>query len=93
MKRTNQEQVAFHLERMQYWQGILDDADKRALMMAHAKIRAMKPREDGLVLDPHYVAKQILRDNWQYKRATSQRDGFQKGLETYSAMVRTERPR
>lgn len=91
MPRTNQEQVDFHLERMQHWQSVVDDFNEEALLKARIQIAALKPREDGLEPDPYYVAKVLLEDSFAYKRAVSQRNGFQAGLETYTLLVQLEK--
>lgn len=90
-RKTNQQKMLYHQERLEYWQGIIDEAEALALAIAKAQIKALPIRKDGTEPDPHYVAKTLLKDNYRYNRAIGNRDGHEKGVSVYAALLQAEK--
>lgn len=70
-RTTNRDKLASHLRQMEYWQGLIDDIETQAMNRA------------GDV----YILKVLLRDNLEYNRAVSQRNGHQLAANTYALAV------
>lgn len=90
MAKTNAEMMDYHQARLEYWQGIIDKAEQTALVKARQQIYDLPPRKDGLEPDVNYMVKVILKDNFRYNRAVSNRNGHQKGVNTYAALYLAE---
>lgn len=89
-KKTNAEMMEYHQKRLEYWQGIIDQAEKAALAKAYQQIYDHPPRKDGLLPDPYYMAKIMLKDNFRYNRAVGNRNGHERGVNVYAALYLAE---
>jgi hypothetical protein len=97
---TNREKLQYHLEKVKYWQSIIDAAEREALEMAWVRINQsyptprwhdwLRPNRDVIIPNEFYVAKKILADNFMYARAVSNRNGHQIAVNMYSGVVAIE---
>jgi hypothetical protein len=90
-RQTNEQKMLYHQERLEYWQAIIDEAEKKAYNLAVLQLQVASPRKDGLVQDPNYLAKVLLQDNFRYNRAIGNRNGHEKGVSVYAALLESER--
>ena len=90
-RKTNEQKMLYHQDRLEYWQGIIDEAEKEALRLARQQINALPRREDDLEPDPFYVAKGLLKDNFRYQRAVGSRNGHQEAVKVYTALYLAEK--
>lgn len=88
--RTTKQKLEHHQKRLEYWQGIIDEAEEDALHLALVGIINMPKRKDGLEPDPYYMAKVLLKDNFRYHRAIGSRDGHQKAVDVYTGLYLAE---
>lgn len=88
--RTNKEKMEHHRKRLEYWQGIIDEAEDEALRIALVRLKSEPARKDKLEQNPYYIAKTILVDNYQYNRAIGNRNGHEHAVNVYRGLYLAE---
>lgn len=73
----------YHLEKSEYWQSIVDSYEKEAEGTAVKQLEGRMKRSDGLEAESGYLAGVLLRDNFSYKTAVSNRNSHQRQAEIY----------
>jgi hypothetical protein len=75
---TNRDKMIHHIERAEHWQ------ERVKFLEDEAMARATKQcAQDGRGQKPEYVQKVLLKENFWYNQATSNRDSHQKQAQVY----------
>lgn len=86
-QETNYQKMSWHADQVERLQARIEEMERVALAVGTAQQWGRMEYSDSTPLSDTYMADVVLRNNHEYRRAVSARNGHQQQIQMYSALI------